>query len=152
MVNSQLAWESEKFGYCLSGVWSPCDTKKLEVPALGGILSLPVLQLGKINLPWDYTNDPAGSKTHVDIWIWDALSQTESHHLCQCQETLRAFTIGQALGEIFVFQSWEPRELHEAQLTVKNLYECYHQKTHWTNKTSNNCHKQMLEAKSLKKM
>lgn len=142
MVNSWLAWLSKKFSELLFSAWCPCGIKSLEAPALGSILDLAVLQLGRINLPWDYINDPSrhlNSRCFASDLIPSPLSVSR-------RTVGLSWAIGQALEGIFTSQSMESREPREIQMTVKNSYECCHQKTHWTNKPSN---WQMLEAKAL---
>lgn len=125
--------------------------KKLEVSALG-VFSVAVLPLRNINLPWDYSNGPVRSKAcgqlNLECFVSDWISW-----LFQCQEGLQACSVQLA-------RHWGDY-LHPKALKLKNSMRqswlwrtaapVIIRKLNWINKTSNNCHTQMLKAGSLGK-
>lgn len=136
MVNSWLAWQRKKFSellfvWCLVSLHSQfgCVATWKDKPALG-------------LYQWPCQIQDTGRHLNTDCfvsnWIPPPLPASRGTVWLSC-------AVGQALGEICMFQSTEARELCEAQLILKNSYKCHHQKTHWTNKISNNCHEQILD-------
>jgi len=125
------------FVWCLISLWhkkagSTCLRKYSQFGCIATWKDKPALGLYQWPCQIQDTGRHLNSGCFVSDWIPPPLSVSRG-------TTGLAWAIGRAVGWIFMPQSIEARELHEAQLIVKNSYEGYHQKTHWTNKTSKNC-------------
>lgn len=111
-----------------------------------------MLPLQSINLPWDYSNYSVRSKACGPLNL-ECFFSGWIPWCCQCQERLQVCSalLARHWGEY----------LHPKALKLKNgvrhswpwrtAAPVIIRKLHWINKTSNNCHKQMLKAGSLGK-